>query len=219
MNIFLDHLQTVSTGFLFLTQEITCVHYPVFTSLQFGGALSDVKHVTEHKLTPVGRDWQGATWWLKLFSGKTRRGTLGNGVWTFSAVFCSHMNNGRREILISDTFTAANQPQDSADKRQDVTYSFCCWDHMFLFTAHEHRHQLLSPQTFLTSTSVSSTCVAQLFHLVIFLFFHCCFCCLFTHVPPLEKLQRISGVQSKSSFFPPDKTLLNHLLTYNKTYH
>ena len=47
-------------------------------------------------------------------------------------------------------------------QRQDLMYHFCCRDHMFLFTAHQHQHRLLSPKALLTFLLLSSTCVSLL---------------------------------------------------------
>ena len=56
-------------------------------------------------------------------------------------------------------------------QRHHVTHE----SHMCLFTAHQHRHRPSSPKALYTPSSVSSTCMTQLFHPEIFGFFWCFF--------------------------------------------
>ena len=82
----------------------------------------------------------------------------------FSAQMRSHPHRPVRVQLIGGAVC----------RRLDRMCGFCCRDHMFLFTAHRHRHRLLSPKalkcllvmsTFkLTSLSASSTHLASRFH-------------------------------------------------------
>ena len=86
---------------------------------------------------------------------------------------CLQTCTTQRGFFCTDTFTTASNPPHyswwSWSSRGQQAEAGSDGDHRIYWT--RHRRQLLSPQTLLTSSSVSSTCVSPLFHPEIFVFF------------------------------------------------
>ena len=84
--------------------------------------------------------------------------------------FAFHTCTAQRGVLCTDVFTtASNPPHHSGESRssrwrQEVTYTFCCIDHKIFLTTHRQGCRLSSPQTLLTSLSVSLTFVTPFFY-------------------------------------------------------
>ena len=63
-----------------------------------------------------------------------------------------HMNNST-DHLRGSSEVGGGGGGAAAGRMQDVTYSFCCGDHLVLFTAHRHWHRPLSPKASPTTHS------------------------------------------------------------------